>query len=99
FRILLLAPEHNLQIQARIPVTMAALHNFILFHEPLDEPEAAFVDVAMGERHGDPLDPDHCASSEQAEGIERQARTLDDVIGDARQEQIATAMWEDYVLL
>ena len=29
FRILLLAPEYNIEIQNRIPAALAALHNFI----------------------------------------------------------------------
>jgi len=39
FRILLLAPEYSLEIQARIPAALAAIHNFIRSHDPNnDEP-------------------------------------------------------------
>src|ERR1700677_2755546 len=34
FRILQLAPEHSMDIQARIPAALCALHNFIHFHDP-----------------------------------------------------------------
>ena len=34
FRILLIAPEYNLKVQARIPVALSALHNFIRIHDP-----------------------------------------------------------------
>jgi hypothetical protein len=34
FRILLLAPEYAMDIQARIPAALCALHNFIRFHDP-----------------------------------------------------------------
>lgn len=93
FRILLIAPEYDLDLQARIPVGATAIHNFILFHEPLDFPEG---DPIVSERHGDSLDPDHRASSEVAEESEHE---LPDAIGDARREEIATEMWNDYVEL
>ena len=34
FRILLLAPEYNTEIQSRIPATLVALYNFIRTHDP-----------------------------------------------------------------
>jgi hypothetical protein len=33
FRILLLAPEYNLEIQAQIPATLTSIHNFICSHD------------------------------------------------------------------
>ena len=47
-------------------------------------------------RRGDSLDPDHRASSEEAEDLEAE---LNDLIGDERRERIATAMWREYVEL
>jgi DDE superfamily endonuclease len=38
FRILHLAPEYNMDIQARILVSLAALHNFIHIHDPKEGP-------------------------------------------------------------
>lgn len=70
FRLLLLPSEYSFDIQRTIPVAMAALHNFILYHEPVDSdsgsegPNDAYEEAA--ERHSDPLDLDHCASSEAA---------------------------------
>lgn len=94
-RILLIAPEYDLDLQSRIPVAAATIHNFILFHEPLNLPEGA-ADPITSERHGDSLDPDHRASSEAAEAREHE---LPDAIGDARREKIATEMWNAYVEL
>ncbi|KAF8834555.1 hypothetical protein BDN67DRAFT_871777, partial [Paxillus ammoniavirescens] len=34
FRLLLLAPEYSLDIQARIPAALCTVHNFILVHDP-----------------------------------------------------------------
>lgn len=59
-----------------------------MLHEPYNQPEADSDDLAGHERRGDPLDPDHRASSLVAE--------LDDEEGDERRDTIATAMWRDY---
>ena len=39
FRILLLAPEYNVDIQSRLPTALCALHNFIRTHDPDDDNE------------------------------------------------------------
>jgi hypothetical protein len=39
FHILWMVPEYNMSLQAQIPVTLAAVHNFIWEHEPQDEEE------------------------------------------------------------
>lgn len=95
FRILTFAPEYDLSIQARIPVAMAAMHNFILTHEPLNIPEGPAGDD-YPEPRGDFHDPDHRASSEDAIAAEADNQER---IGDARREEIANAMWADYVQL
>lgn len=89
FRILLLAPEYALDIQKLIPVALAAVHNFILHHEPLDLPEG--TEDIVAERRGDPNDLDHRASSEQASEQEEINPTANE-----RRDQIAQAMWVDY---
>jgi hypothetical protein len=45
FRILLLPPEYSLDIQARIPVALSAIHNFICTHEPGEEPSLESPDI------------------------------------------------------
>jgi len=82
FRILLLAPEYSLEIQARIPAALAAIHNFIRTYDADDEdPLATNGDNAgLGNFDGD--------------GGHTFARTRDDV--DERRDQIAQAMWDDY---
>ncbi|KAF8804646.1 hypothetical protein BYT27DRAFT_7035829, partial [Phlegmacium glaucopus] len=44
FRILLLAPEYSLEIQACIPSALAAIHNFIHLHDPEEGPLEADED-------------------------------------------------------
>jgi hypothetical protein len=39
FRILLLAPEYDMDIQGRLPVALCTLQNFIRVHDPGDEVE------------------------------------------------------------
>ena len=83
FRILLLAPEYNLEIQARIPAALAAIHNFICLHDPNDDDEPHIV-------NGDTLhDPGHF--SDESDCI----YTPDEEV-DERRDQIAQAMWNDY---
>ena len=49
FRILLLAPEYSMEIQARLPVTLASIHNFIQIH---DSDEAQTVELDNANEHG-----------------------------------------------
>ena len=60
FRILLLAPEYQPEIQARIPAALCALHNFIQHHDP-SEGELPGEDVPFGYRDdsGEALGGEH----------------------------------------
>jgi hypothetical protein len=82
FRILLLAPKYSMEIQARIPTALCAIHNFICTHdadESLTEPE--FMDYT-------PNDHDHNASVAAAAEADRSS---------GRRDIIAQQMWDDYV--
>ena len=67
FRILLLAPEYTLHIQARIPAALCAIHNFIIKHDPAE-------DITLTDDDNDnapgPLDHDHEASAAAAAEID-----------------------------
>ena len=77
FWILLLAPEYSLEIQARIPAALCAIHNFIRIHDSVDEATNTSGD------HGDGgTFDDHAA--EVAPGSDGPS---------ARQDQIAQEMW------
>lgn len=81
FRILLLAPEYDLNVQARIPAALCAIHNFIAKYDPSEAslPENApsydnynnRVDFAGGEP-----EQDHHARNHR--------------------DQIAEMMWQSY---
>jgi uncharacterized alpha-E superfamily protein len=83
FRILLLAPEYNLAIQARIPASLCAIHNFIRAHDPEEE------QLVVDESHNDAL---HDSYPETTVNTTRD----NDVTASGRRDQIAQDMWEDY---
>ena len=82
FRILLLAPEYSLEIQAQIPAVLAAIQNFIRSHDPKDKgPQTANDNIIhYNSSSGDEAGP--TVAPEEAE--------------DEWQDQIAQAMWDDY---
>jgi hypothetical protein len=91
FRILLLAPEYSLQIQARIPAALCAIHNFIAIHDPADD-TAILALADEGDNDNIPLnrDHDHEASAAAAADIDTPS---------TRRDNIAQAMWDDYLAI
>jgi hypothetical protein len=89
FRILLLAPEYSLEVQARIPAALASLHNFISIHDPHDQPISSTT-VNTGTNNVQMYDDvDEDFTSLGAEHHDT----------DLRRDRIAQKMWDDYVLL
>ena len=82
FRILLLAPEYNLEIQARIPAALCSIHNFIRTHDQFDQDE-------------DLVEPDYGGHDDYHDIGEAAALGPDEP--SARWDQIAQQMWDDYV--
>jgi hypothetical protein len=83
FHILIHPPEYDLDIQARIPPALAAVHNFIRRHDP-DEIEefADSEDLEPGEYLGElALGPPRAAERERA---------------NTRRDRIAQDMWVQY---
>jgi hypothetical protein len=87
WRILLLPPEYTMDIQARIPTALCALHNFIRQFNPEDfyDPELGGInllneedDVGQGVIGNGPADP-----------VERRR-------ADTCRDAIAREMWIDY---
>ena len=83
-----LAPEYTLEVQACIPATLAAIHNFTCRHEPGEEEED-------GEGEGDGNEP----IGGRVENDDNEAEWADVGINelDMRRDGIATVMWEQYV--
>jgi hypothetical protein len=84
FRILLLAPEYDLGIQARIPAALCAIHNFIQVHDPDEGPLSDTGDLPAHEPDDYHPDPTPAAELEAATDAH------------AKRDSIAQAMWEDY---
>jgi DDE superfamily endonuclease len=85
FRILLLGPEYSLDIQARIPTALCAIHNFIREHD-LDE-ETSLGDVDDSDHNDDD-------GNNNLTGAANAAPEEDEV--SARRDAIALEMWQDY---
>jgi hypothetical protein len=75
-----LALEYSLDIQARIPVALSSIHNFICTHEPGEEPLPGNPDIPPGDNSDEDLNP---VATEQ-----------EDV--DVRRDKIAQDMWDHY---
>jgi hypothetical protein len=82
YRILLLAPEYSLEIQARIPSALAAIHNFIRLHDSEEGTLEGDIDDSMHGHFGEYSNP-HAPA------------TVEDEV-DMRRDHIAQAMWDDY---
>jgi hypothetical protein len=82
FRILLIAPEYDLEVQARIPVALCAIHNFIQEHDfdegEMEEGRDAFNEDSGNE--GEPIIP-------EPEG---------EIAASLLRNQIAQDMWDQY---
>jgi hypothetical protein len=87
FRILLLSPEYNIDIQVQIPTALCAIHNFICKHDPNEE------ELLAQENFGGDNVHDADEDSNAAQPVE------DGDLGmnmGAIRDQIATEMWEAY---
>lgn len=83
FVILTHPPEYSLSIQSRIPPALAATHNFIRIHDPLE-----ILDFDLEEH-----DPNPGETGELADGP---AGRREKLRAEAKRDSIATAMWTSY---
>jgi hypothetical protein len=88
FRILVFPPEYSMEIQARIPAALCALHNFIRRSDPSeidDYPDAADLasNCANGAGIGD-------LATRAINTAERERMSL-------KRDQIAQEMWDSYM--
>ena len=85
FKVLLLAQEYSFATQAQIVSALAALHNFIITHDPKE-----ISTISPDEVETD-SDADNAWSIHQA-SIPREER----IRAAVHRDQIALMMWEDY---
>jgi hypothetical protein len=88
WRILQLLPEYAMDIQARVPDALCALHNFIRRYDP---------DIFDEEYAEDMLDYDHEEGGELNELGDGPADAPERQRADSRHDRIAREMWEDYI--
>jgi hypothetical protein len=84
-------PEYAMDIQARVPPAMAALHNFILKHDSMEWEDILDMEMAdpnPGVREGADFDFGDVAEG-PADDVEKER-------SEARRDEIAAAMWESY---
>jgi hypothetical protein len=87
FRILIIPPEYDMGIQARIPAALCALHNFIRHHDPSDIEDYSETDNIPGS-HANTAIGD--LATRAINGAERDRAHL-------KRDQIAKEMWDSYL--
>ena len=85
FQILQIAPEYNINIQARIPAALCAIHNFIRRHDPNEGPLPESRESSDNDRNNQ-CEADHLAEAGEEQGTE----------ASIRHDRIAQQMWDDY---
>jgi len=91
FRILKLAPEYNMDMQARIPPALAAIHNFIFKHDTTEQED--FLDIPDPTPGNPPSHEDLGILSQGAPNTAEKTRAKE------RRDKIAQAMWDNYQAL
>ena len=91
FCILHLAPEYSLDVQAHIPATLAAIHNFTHHHKHDEEEDGE----GEGDGDGDGDEP----IGGRVENDDNKVEWADVGVNelDMRWDGIVTVMWEQYV--
>lgn len=82
-------PEYDLRTQAKIPLALGALHNFIWIHDPTDKADTS-DDYLVDSRqvyHGAEINPEHLSGH-----ISQAEKDWVSIMRD----NIAKAMWADY---
>lgn len=86
-------PGYNMKIQARIPAALAALHNFILEHDPDDRVDPEVWDPSPGGT----VDPDMVVALRLQGELATERRTSEESeIGERLRDRIADEMWVQY---
>ncbi|KAJ3744534.1 hypothetical protein EV360DRAFT_13721, partial [Lentinula raphanica] len=89
--ILVLPPKYDMGLQAQIPASLAALHNFILDHDPTEHIPTDLYDPIPGAH----LDPAELSATQGELSVTRRTETETNA-GWRFREEIAQAMWNDY---
>jgi len=92
FRILLLSPEYSMEVQARIPAALCAVHNAIRTHDPDEELAALPNNLDFDDEN-----PGHQGMPDEQPGLgDGDEFGLGGEGMKARRDHIARHMWTDY---
>lgn len=92
--VLVLAPQYDLDLQARLVAALIALHNFILDNDLEEHVDHNIVDPVPGAH----VDPQELQATQGEIAVDRRT-DADTETGWQLREGIAQAMWDDYVVL
>jgi hypothetical protein len=93
WRILIMPPGYDMKIQARIPAALAALHNFIIEHDPDDHVDPEVWDPSPGGT----VDPEIVAALQLQGELATERRTSEESeAGERLRDSIADKMWVQY---
>ena len=101
FKIMVQGSDQRLEVQARIPVALAAVHNFIRIHDPTDLNSEAEIKAALAKRDerlrtdlrtaiAAGYNPNAAATSSSAISSQEKAQA------EVAREALAQRMWVDY---
>ncbi|KAJ7736088.1 hypothetical protein B0H16DRAFT_1764324 [Mycena metata] len=90
---MIMPPGYDMKIQARIPAALAALHNFIIQHDPDDRVDPEVWDPSLGAT----VNPDTLATLRLQGELATERRTSEEAeAGAALRDSIANVMWLQY---
>lgn len=96
WEILVVPPHYSMELQSKVPAALAALHNFILEHDPMEDLE----EEVLGEDMHDPM-PGAFPGAAEGQGALAASHLTDEESeeGKIMRDRIADAMWTDYCLV
>jgi hypothetical protein len=94
FRLMTAAPEYSFKMQAKFVPALAALHNFIQVHEPLDIPKSSQRSQSSTPQPDDPSEEQPRTITPDELGFE--ITTAEKERAAKRRDDIAKEMWFDY---
>ena len=88
FRVLIIPPEYDMEVQARLPAALCALHNFIRHHDPSNINDYSGTDDIPGS---------HTTGGGIGDLAIQAINTAERDRAHLRRDQIAAEMWDSYV--
>lgn len=94
FRILIIPPDYDMDLQSRLPPALASLHNFIRENDPFEILDYQEFKDRMDEASN--FDHQHDVAQQEGALATSLPRPAEKVQTNSRRTQMATAMWRQY---